>query len=155
MNFIQLGIFSLLIFSLLSCNESSIDLGDGYKAQYDGNGYLVITNSNNSSFVYGEIELYKSDESYITVKQNPIDSICECNHKCFVQMESYNGKSYGMCKQAIENSSLRQYWIIRKYEKAIFDIETKTYSNVYGPYSEKMFKKEAQKLGITNNLILN
>ena len=145
---------NLLLLAFLSCDESSLDLGNGYSSIIDPNGYRVIINRKNSSIVKGIVESFQFDENFITVKQNPIDSLCDCNYECYSKQDSSDNKSLNDCKVAINNSDLRLYWIVDKKSNSEFNIESRKYSNIYGPYSKESFEDMAQRLELPCMLII-
>lgn len=101
-----------------------------------GNGGRVI-----GSFVDDEMVAF--DSTFILVGQKPLDSICECNHKCMDERFSNVSElpTYKICKNALEASSYYQYWIINKSQNA-----------VYGPYLRVDFLQMREELGVPDEL---
>lgn len=150
----RLFILVILLSLLLSGCDKFPKIGDGYKVQYDGNSYVVISDTLDRIIIPSHVQDVIADSIFILVNQKPVDSICECNHECFKQMDSYDNKSYERCKQAFEKSTFHQYWIINKSEQSLFDSESKTYSNIYGPFSKEEYLKKRIEIGVPHDLNL-
>jgi hypothetical protein len=122
------------------------DIGVGYKLDYNSVGDIGIVNSKNSYLVYGHILEYTFDSTFIIVAERPRDSVPECLY--------LKGEKFKDCERAFEKSTFRQYWIIDKRQKSIFDEKTRIYSNVYGPYNRKKYLEKIKALSIPKKLEL-
>lgn len=147
---INLNIFLIMV--LLSCNAKyPLDLGKGYKLDYDANSYSVIVNSENNEVIYGHIINYRVDSTYIIVKQKPVELILK---------DTYNNPEWNLKKRdkLFEKSTFQQYWIINKKEKGQYSLDTLAqvakYSNVYGPFSKLEYLQKREELGVPPELKL-
>ncbi len=147
----------LMVFVLLSilagCGRFE-DLGGTYKLQCDPNSYVVVSDTMNRIIVRGHVVKATSNSGFILLKQIPIDSICECNIECFQKMNSYDKRSYRRCKEAIQRRRDQLFWIIDKTQDLSFNPETKTYSNVFGPYREEEYRSKRIELNVPDELVL-
>jgi hypothetical protein len=141
-----------LIVVLLSCNTNyPLNLGNGYKLDYDANSYSVIGDSHNIGVIYPHVIDYNVDSTYIIVKQKPVDLILK---------DTYNSLEYDLKKrdELFEKSSFRRYWIINKKEKGEFSLDTLTqlakYSNIYGPFQKDEYLIKREELGVPRALKL-
>jgi hypothetical protein len=141
-------IFIFLLFN--SCIDSlDKDLGDGYTL-YIGDGYWTgILNSKNTVLISSKVLNYSYDSTFIIVSQRPWDSIPGIPAW---KLKSMTPKEH---EKAFKSSSFKQYWIINKNERSEFDTSSKTYSNVYGPYSKKEYFQKREKLGVPEKLKLD
>lgn len=87
----------------------------------------------------------KYDNSFILVKQKPLDSICECNQECVSKKYKTWNKlpTYKLCKRALKKSTFFQYWIINKMKDV-----------VYGPLKKEEYSLKRKELGVPDNLRL-
>lgn len=139
-NFSISAFFFLLITS--GCKNLP-NLGNGYKLDYDGMYDLQIEDSINNVIVDGHILDYSFDSIFIIAAQRPRDSV--------PGIKSMTLRKYD---KAFKKSTFRQYWIIDKTKKSIFDEKTKTRSNVYGPYKKEVYLAKKKELGVPDNLKL-
>lgn len=154
MKFMKIIVYTLLLL-FYSCGGNSLpEIGAGYLLQSDGASYVMLTDTSNTVFISGYVEEVNSDSIFIIAQQKPVDSICECNHDCLEKKYSNANDlpTYNMCKKAFENSTLKKYWIVNKLQESMFNSETKTRSNVYGPYSREGYLKKKQDLGVADSL---
>ena len=114
---------------------------------YNSVGDIGIVNSENSYLVYGHILEYAFDSTFIIVAERPRDSIQECTG-------TIPGMTAKKCNETFNKSTFRQYWIIDKRQKSIFDENTKIYSNVYGPYKKEGFIEKIKELAVSEELKL-
>lgn len=140
----------LLIMILFSCNSKyPLDLGKGYKLDYDANSYFDIQDSQNNIVIFAHVIDYSVDSTYIIAEQKPVDLILK---------NTYNNLEYDLKKRdkLFEKSTFRQYWIINKKEKYSLDTLTKLakYSNVYGPFQKQEYLQKREELGISKTLKL-
>jgi len=130
----------LIITTTIGCKKFP-DLGSGYRIDYSGrSNYIQIENSNNEIIIGDNIVNYSYDANYILIGQKPPDSIPDPTH------------NYGDWEIAYNKSTFRQYWIIDKKLKSIFDEKTKTYSNVYGPFKKNEYLKKLVELKVPQTL---
>ncbi len=155
MNFDKILTAILIISLIISCN-SLPDVGDGYLLQSDPNSYIVVTDTSNTLIVYGDILSASSDSTFILLHQNPVDSVCECNKDCLYDKYPNANElpTLKMCKKAFKESKLRKYWIVDKSKKSVFNKQTRTRSNVYGPYDMEDYLKKRDELRVPPELIL-
>ncbi|MFO0478189.1 MAG: hypothetical protein ACK50L_05355 [Bacteroidota bacterium] len=142
----------LLIMILFSCNSKyPLDLGKGYKLDYDANSYFDIQDSQNNIVIFAHVIDYSVDSTYIIAEQKPVDLILK---------NTYNNLEYNLKKRdkLFEKSTFRQYWIINKIEKGEYSLDTLTqlakYSNVYGPFQKQEYLQKREELGISRELKL-
>lgn len=126
----------LYVFSNTSELQFPKELGNGYKVDYNANGYIVVTDYNNTFRIRPHIVEFEYDSSFIYTIQKPYDSICECNSKCFENMPSYDKQSYKRCNEAFEKFQFRQFWLIDKRT-----------GNIFGPMDTVLFEKKRNELG--------
>ena len=119
------------------------DLGSGYKFIHEGKHGLSIVNDQNSQVIKHTVLEYNFDSVFIIASQRPWDSIPG------IQLMNYSESN-----KAFENSSFKQFWIINKKEESIFNETTKTFSNVYGPYSKEEYEIKREDLGVPHDLKL-
>ena len=133
---------------LASCTQKyPFKLGDNYVLDYDGNSFLFIVNEQGTIMVNSHIRGFDFDSTYLIVEQKPVELILK---------ETYNNSESNLekRKKIFEESSLRQYWIIDKSKESIFNESTKTYSNVFGPYSKEEYLQKRKELGVPEELKL-
>ena len=140
------------IMLLISCNSKyPIDLGNGYKLDYDANSYSVILDSRGIGVISPSIVNYCFDSAYIIAEQKPIDSILKC---------IYNNPEYDLKKRnkLFEKSIFLQYWIINKKESGQYSLDTVShlshYSNVHGTYNREEYLQKRQELSVPRELKL-
>lgn len=143
-----------LTFLFSACTQiPPIDLGGGYKIDYDGNGYSILIDNNNNNIIVvsPHITNFKFDSTFIVVEQKPYDLIMK---------DAYLNPEMNLKKflKIFEKSTLRYYWIINKKEKSEYSFDTLTqfarYSNVYGPFKEEDYFKKRKELGVPDKLDL-
>lgn len=142
----------ILIMVLFSCNSKyPLDLGNGYKLDYDANSYYVIVNSQGIGMIGSHIFNYSFDSTFIIIEQKPVDLILK---------DTYNNPEWNLEKRdkLFEDSRFYQYWIINKKETGEYSLDTLTqlahYSNVYGPYTKEEFQQKREELGVPKKLQL-
>jgi len=140
-------VLTIVILVIMTGCKKFPDLGKGYKLDYNSRGDIGIVNSVNSYMVYGHILEYTFDSAFVIVAERPRDSIQECTG-------TIPGMTAKKCDEAFGKSTFRQYWIIDKRQKSIFDEHTKTYSNVYGPYNKEGYLNKFMELNIPKELVL-
>lgn len=62
--------------------------------------------------------------------------------------------NYEEWKIAYEKSNFKQYWIIDKKQKSVFNEGTKSYSNVYGPLTKDEYLDKLKQLNASKDLKL-
>jgi len=134
----------LFILVLITSCIKFPNIGIGYKLCYNSRGDIGIVNSDNSYLIYGHILEYKFDSMFIIVSERPRDSIPECNRSMTLTK----------CNEAFAKSMFTQYWIIDKRQKSVFIEQSKTFSNVYGPFNKAKFLNLFFKLHIPKRLEL-
>ena len=133
------GAFILII--MIGCKKFP-DLGSGYKFDYSGrSNYILIENIDDEVVIFDNIINYKYDVHFIVAEQKPPDSIPD-------------GKDYEEWKIAYEKSNFKQYWIIDKKQKSVFNEGTKSYSNVYGPLTKDEYLDKLKQLNASKDLKL-
>ena len=67
------------------------------------------------------IDNIEFDDTYVIIKQKPIDSICECNDSCLnIKYKSNKDlPTYAMCKEAMKHYTQYKYWILEKSKDII------------------------------------
>ena len=116
-------------------------LGGGYHIEYSARGGYLDLEYLNNIVIGDDILKYAYNSKYILIEQKPVDSIPE-------------KENYGEWQVIFNKSPFRQYWIIDKTIKPIFDIKDKTYLNICGPLKKSEFLKQRAKLRIPKTLIL-
>ena len=132
------GAFILII--MIGCKKFP-DLGSGYKFDYSGrSNYILIENIDDEVVIFDNIINYNYDVHFIVVEQKPIGDIPNMN--------------YEEWKIAYEKSNFKQYWIIDKKQKSVFNEGTKSYSNVYGPLTKDEYLDKLKQLNASKDLKL-
>lgn len=137
----------LITLILVSCSDIILnypDLGSGYKFFHEGKYGVSIVNDQNTQMIKNTVLEYDFDSVYIVVSQRPWESI-----------PGIRSMSYSESNKAFENSSFKQYWVINKSQQSVFNKSTKTYSNVYGPYSKEEYIQKRKKLGVPEEVKLD
>ncbi len=119
------------------------DLGSGYKFFHEGKYGVSIVDYQNTQIIKNTVLEYDFDSIFIVLSQRPWDSI-----------SGIRAMNYSESNKAFENSSFKQYWIIDKSQEPVFNESTKTYSNVYGPYSKEEYLVKRKKMGVPKELKL-
>lgn len=136
-------IISTLIIIIFSGCKRFPSLGNGYKLDYSGrSNNIVLIDSNNNVIVGDHILNYNYDRNLIVVEKKPPDSIPDPTH------------NFGDWEIAYLKSTFRQYWIIDKKTKSIFDKKTMSYSNVYRPLKKEEYLKKLEQLKVPKELKL-
>lgn len=132
------GAFILII--MIGCKKFP-DLGSGYKFDYSGrSNYIQIEKIDDGVIIFDNIINYKYDVHFIVAEQKPIGDIPNMN--------------YEEWKIAYEKSNFKQYWIIDKKQKSVFNEGTKSYSNVYGPLTKDEYLDKLKQLNASKDLKL-
>lgn len=132
------GAFILII--MIGCKKFP-DLGSGYKLDYSGrSNYILIENIDDEVVIFDNIINYNYDVHFIVAEQKPIGDIPNMN--------------YEEWKIAYEKSNFKQYWIIDKKQKSVFNEGTKSYSNVYGPLTKDEYLDKLKQLNASKDLKL-
>ena len=118
-------IIPIIILIIAGCERSTqINLGSDYRLITSTSfNDLTIVTSDNVVVIKGHILNYAFDSNLIIASQRPRDSI--------KGIETLTYKEY---KKAFNESDFKQYWIIDKNRPQVYDNESHTFSNVYGPY---------------------
>mgnify|MGYP006116916941 CR=1 len=88
----------------------------------------------------------KYDDSFIIVDQTLLSKLCECNPHCLEEeygIGGYSATSFNLCRNALENSDIHDYWIIDKRT-----------DDIYGPYELVKYLIMRNKLNIPPKLKL-
>ena len=103
-----------------------------------GNGGTVIQSFVDHKNVY-------SDNKFIVLKQKPLKDICECNDSCLVYkyLNKNAETTYEICKDALDKSTIYQYWIIDKMK-----------NTVYGPFKKEQYLQKRKELRVPNEIQL-
>lgn len=148
-NILLTAIVAICVIS--ACNKIP-DLGNGFTFEYDRRGdvYLIKTIQTGDSpsvILNGHIMDYSFDSTFIIIAERPRDSVPECSGKI-------QGMTKKKCDEAFERSSFKQYWIINKQRKTVFDAATRKYTNVYGPFHRQEMIQKIAELGVPRYLTL-
>jgi hypothetical protein len=145
-------IIMLLTLLFSACSQKyPLDLGGGYKIEYDANSYFCLVDKNNTEMVGGHITKFKFDSIYIVIEQKPVDLILK---------DTYNNPEWNLPKRdkLFEESTLRLYWIVNKKEKGVYSFDKLTrlarYSNVYGPFKKDEYLRKREELNVPKELEL-
>ncbi len=132
---------------LLSYCSNHPELGEGYRINNDGKYTLAIVNSQNNIMVGETVLEYAFDSTFIIACQRPWDSI-----------HGIRTMNYAQSNEAFENSTFRQYWIIKKKEKNMYSYDSilglAKYSNVYGPFKKKEYLLKRMEFDVPKKLQL-
>lgn len=144
-NLIYIIIISLLFNSCIDSLDKN--MGNGYTLHI-GDGYWTgILNSKNTVVINSKVLNYSYNSTFIIASQRPWDSI--------PGVPDLESMKYKERNEAFKSSSFKQYWIINKKERCEFDSLSKTYSNVYGPYSKKEYLQKRVELSVPEKLKLD
>ena len=125
---------SFILIFLSSCNQHyPLSLGSNYFLDHDGNSDTCIIDSENTLIVAPDILKMDYDSINIIAEIKPM----------FVILERNKNSDYNKLNNDIENSLLREYWIIDK-EKSIN----------YGPFTKFEFLEKRKKLRVSEKLQL-
>jgi hypothetical protein len=149
---IKIVLFISLVYILISCYHPT-DFGHSYKLDYNANSYLVLKDSSNNILINPVIEFFRSDSNYVIIKQNPIDSICECNIDCLEKSGRSLKYQISACKYAIKHSVIRLYWVVEIRKNRRLDVITKSYTNIYGPFKKEELYDTLKSLEVSDYLI--
>jgi len=135
-------IFLTILFS--ACQQIyPLNLGDGYKIEYDPNSYFIITDTNNTVVVNGHITKFTYDSTFIVMEQMPV---YKNNELIIDKVDSL-----------YEKNKLRFYWILNKKEKCVSSFDSLNmcarYSNVYGPFTKNEYLQKREELKIPKELV--
>jgi len=135
----------LILMIATSCERNAnVNLGCKYRLINSASFRdLTIIKEHNIVVIDGHILDYSFDSIFILVAQCPRDSISG--------IETMTQQKY---QEAFEQNTFRQYWIIDKEKKSIFDEKKRIYSNVYGPYNMDGYITKKKELGVRDNLRL-
>ncbi len=141
----------VLLIMFFSCkNEYPVNLGKGYKLDYDGNSYDCILDTENTIMVAAHVVRYSYDSNFIVAEQKPWYDF---------RISGLKEMTYSKRMEAIENSTIRQYWIINKKQKSEYSLDTLSklarYSNVFGPFKKEDYLQKREELGVPKALQLN
>lgn len=129
----------LILIIVIGCKKFH-DLGSGYKLDYSVRGnYFELENLDNEIIIGDDILNCKSDVHFIVVEQKPLGDIPD-------------NMKYQDWEEAYEKSNFKQYWIIDKKQKSVFNERTISYSNVYGPFKKDEFLDKLKQLNVSKNL---
>ncbi len=134
----------------MSCAQKyPLELGSGYKINYDRNSYFYLLDKDNTVIVSSHITAFNFDSTFIIAEQKPVDLILENTYSSEFNLEKRD--------KLFKNSVLKQYWIIDKTKPCNnigFDSISQfvKYSNVYGPYSKNEFMIKKNIFGISKKL---
>lgn len=133
-------LFIILIVS--GCSESGdVDMGSGYKLEYDGKYAILILNAQNSVLVRQTVLRYGYDSTFIIASQRPFN--------IYPKRDEMNYSKY---KEVFEKSNYLQFWIINKAEEPVFIDEKSRWSNVYGPFSKEHYLKKREEMQVPKEL---
>lgn len=139
---------NIIIISLifLSCHPKyPLFLGSNFELNYNSRGYTSLYYKKNSIVLYGDVKKYAFDKNFIIIEINPLELLDD-------EIEKKGISNYNKKKEYIDNSAIREYWIINKSEKSEFDSKRKKYINLYGPFDIKHFSKKRIELKISKKL---
>ena len=133
-------ILSIIPLTMLfsACSQKyPLDLGGGYKIEYDPASYFCLVDTNNTIVVNAHITKFKFDSIFIIIEQKPVDLILK---------DTYNNPDWNLKKRdsLFEESTLRSYWIINKRKACS-----------YGPYQKNKYLEKMLKLKVPQELLVN
>lgn len=139
--------FTALISLTIGCKRFP-ELGKGYQLGYNGMNDVSIVKCLKKGdaptiLISGHILDYTFDSIFVLAAERPRDSV--------PGIETMSQSKY---QEAFEKSTFLQYWIIDKTRECVFNEQTKTYSNVYGPYKPKVYLTKRKELGVPDRLKL-
>jgi len=125
----------LIIMLVSSCTQKyPLELGGGYKVDYDGNSYFYLLDKNNTVVIESNIISFNVDSEFIIVEQKPIklilDSINKTPHVTLKKRD-----------EVFKKSKLKEFWIINKVS-----------NNIYGPLKKDEYLQKRAKLKVPRNL---
>ncbi len=120
-----------------SCTQKyPMELGGGYKVDYDGNSYFYLLDKNNTVVIESHIKSFKEDSKFIIVEQIPVklilDSINKTPHVTLKKRD-----------EILKKSKLKKFWIINKVS-----------NNIYGPLKKDEYLQKRKELKIPKELEL-
>ncbi len=124
------------------------NLGNGYYLDYDRNSLYTVFKDDQYA-IRGQILKLNYDSTYIIALIKPIEKI----QKLINPNKSLN---YQQQEKLINNSRLREYWIINKKMKTSLVMDDSGYSmsNIFGPYSKAEYIINKKEFNISNKLKL-
>jgi hypothetical protein len=155
MKIIKLLLVLSLFLSLSSCVESPfpMNIGGSYFLDTDGNNlfYVKKTDSlglNAGAAIDPEVIAWGFDSVFIIAKQIPFHYIFDSIHN---QNPSIRANEFGKLYAEIETYN---YWIIDKRKEAIWDVDTRAFTNgVLGSFTYEEFLEKRKELGISDSLV--
>lgn len=98
------------------------------------------------SIISSYVDEVKYDDNFILVARKPFELICDCNWDCII--EKYGSKRYGLerpnlCKDALKNCTMYDFWII-----------VKSTNNIYGSYNKQEYLQKRKELKVPEKLEL-
>lgn len=135
--------FLIVLFS--GCrNSTNISLGGQYKLITSARHTdLVIVKENHIVVVKNHILDYAFDSIFIIASQRPRDSV-----------DAITAIKYPEYEAIFQNSNFQQYWIIDKSKECTWDVYTRTYLNVFGPFKKQEYLAKRKEIGVPDMLQL-
>jgi len=128
---------ALIMLLATSCTQKyPLELGKGFKIDYDGNSYFYLLDKSNTVVIKPHIISFNVNSKFILVEQKPIELI----------LDSINKTPHVTLKKrdyAFKKSKLRRFWIIDKIN-----------DSVYGPLTKDEYLKKRKELKIPKELEL-
>jgi hypothetical protein len=128
-----------MITILQACNEKKVDLGNGYRFDYDpviSTDYAIFGPDEHAYAITGQVTKFAFDSCFILVEQKPRELIMK-------NVNINSDISYKEQEILFSKSLIRQYWIINKSNKS-----------KYGPFQKAKYLWKRKELGVPNELQL-
>jgi len=133
---IIINIVLIMMFASSCTQKYPLELGGGYKVDYDGNSYFYLLDKNNTVVIESHIISFKEDSKFIIVEQKPVKLILDSINKTpHVTLKKRN--------KVFKKSKLKEFWIINKVS-----------NNIYGPLKKNVYLQKRVELKIPKELEL-
>lgn len=131
---------AILLMALCACNKKkSVNLGNGFRYDIDpviSSDYVILGPYKNTYAISGHVSKFNFDSIFIIVEQMPRDLIMKDINTNF-------DMTFKEQEKKIEESSLRQFWVINKIKDSI-----------YGPFDRQEYLQKREELGVPKELEL-
>lgn len=141
-------VFLLAIF-LTNCEAKvPFSMGNGYFLDYDRNSYYTVFKEDQYA-ISGQIIKINYDSTFIIAFLKPV-------YKIKHLINTDHNLNFEQQEVLINNSLMREYWILNKKMKPEMISNEIGYSmsNAFGPYSEKEFIRKRKELNVSVKLQL-
>jgi len=142
--------YVLIVAILLTSCEAKVpfNLGNGYYLDYDRNSFYTVFKENQYA-ISGQILKINYDSTFIIALIKPVNKIQKL-------INPDHNLNFQQQEKLINNSSLREYWILNKKMKPELMSNEWGYSmsNAFGPFNKTEYIRKRNELKVSNKLQL-